>query len=670
MSVYEGSVRRERREDIQGVRVIGALLVFSFHVFFTGVSGGVDVFFVISGYFLASNAVKRNEIAAPASLVAFYRDFLLRVAPQAAVALIGILFLLLLFTSPMVWQVNLRDIVASAVYMENLRLISRGQDYLARSEALTLVQHFWAVALIGQTYFAWPFVLRLARFGARRLGAEPRQALMTLVALLSLVSLSWSLYFTNVAPTTAYFDFFSRFWEFGSGVLLGLHAIPSAIGRTRQALLSWLGLGLLIGCGFLIGSTQAFPGYAALWPVSAALLLIHYGRPQDRWNASWLLSRPWLAGFGAISFSVYLWHWPLFVVYDSASGDDQVSLLAGLALLLATLACALLSKQIVDWFFSLRRVSSHRMLVATGFLSLLVAIASTSEFARREIVAKGETWDARDLRKANFIAPGPFSVRDDNAPVYESGCHQNGVASKVKSCSFGKSDADKTIVVVGGSHSVQWLPALLLHAEKEGWKIVSMTKSGCLFADPVDQELFATMHPSCASWNKDAIEQIVALAPDLVITLATRQTDVDDERIEFVPAGYTARFDQLGAHGIRVLALRDNPWMTKDVPVCVYSPIVDNKNQCGDERDEVLDDLTYGEARRKIPQHVHVADMSAHFCDAEQCWAVKDNVVIYRDSNHITATYAERISPALRDIVRSAAAGLPLPRQKAGVAGG
>ena len=654
MSDNKHSLPRQRREDIQGVRVLGALLVFSFHVFFTGVSGGVDVFFVVSGYFLASNALKRNEIVAPMPLLAFYRDFLLRVAPQAVVALIGILLLLLLFVSPMVWQVNLRDIVASAVYMENLRLISRGQDYLARSEALTLVQHFWAVALIGQTYFAWPFVLRLARFAARRVHAEPRRALMTLVVLLSLASLGWSLYFTRVAPATAYFDFFSRFWEFGAGVLLGLHATPSGAGRTRQAVLSWLGLGLLLGCGFLIGSTQAFPGYAALWPVSAALLLIHYGRPQDRYNASWLLSRPWLAGLGAISFGVYLWHWPLFVVYDSASDADQVSLLAGLALLLAALACAFLSKRIVDWFFARQRVAAHRMLVATGCLAMLVVIASSSEYARREIVANGKTWDAEDVRSDDFIAPGPFSVRDDNAPVYASGCHQDGVSSKVKSCSFGKPDAGRTIVVVGGSHSVQWLPALLLHAEKEGWNIVSMTKSACLFADPSDEKLFETMHPSCVSWNKNAVEQIIALDPDLVITLATRQFDQGDERMEYVPAGYTARFEQLGARGIGVLALRDNPWMSKDVPVCVYSPIVDDKNQCGDERDEVLNDEAYAEARRTIPRNVHLADMSAHFCDTEQCWAVKDDVVIYRDSNHITATYAERISPALRDVVRSA----------------
>jgi peptidoglycan/LPS O-acetylase OafA/YrhL len=126
---------RPRRDDIQGLRVIGALLVFSFHVFFSGVSGGVDVFFVISGYFMAKNAIGRGELANPPTLWSFYRDFLLRVAPQAALALIGIVLLLFLFLSPMVWSTNLRDIVASALYLENVRLINRGQDYLARSEA-------------------------------------------------------------------------------------------------------------------------------------------------------------------------------------------------------------------------------------------------------------------------------------------------------------------------------------------------------------------------------------------------------------------------------------------------------------------------------------------------------------------------------------------------------
>lgn len=643
---------RDHRDDIQGIRVIGALLVFSFHVFFSGVSGGVDVFFVVSGYFMAKNAVKRGELEKPMPLLSFYRNFLLRVAPQAIVALSGILVLLFLFTSPMVWSTNLRDIMASALYLENWRLISRGQDYLARSEALTLVQHFWAVSLIGQTYFVWPFILRLAKLVRPLTNSAPGAVLGMLVAALSAASLCWSLYFTLTTPASAYFDFFSRFWEFGCGVLLGLQgAVRTNAGRGLAALLSWLGLSLLVSCGFVIGTELAFPGYASLWPVAAAALLIRYGRASDRANAGWALARPGLARLGEVSFGVYLWHWPLFVIYESMGDTSAVTLPAGLTLLALSVGLAMLSKRLVDWLFSRERISSSTKLAPLACLALLMMISVSSEYARREIVAMGRSWDRDSARLPGFIAPGPFSVRSDNPSVYKSGCHQTGASVEARTCSFGRPDAGKTIVLVGGSHSVQWLPALTMHAEKENWRVISMTKSGCLFADPADKALFRTLPPSCASWNNAALEEIKAIQPDLVVTLATRRSETGTSRTEYIPDGYVSRFKQLGASGIRVLALRDNPWMPKDVPVCVYSPIVDDKNTCGELRSTVLDDAAFAHSRAKIPAGVHLSDLTEHFCDTRRCWAVKDGIVIYRDSNHITATYAARISPALRDAI-------------------
>lgn len=652
MSTHLSSSTIQRRDDIQGIRVIGALLVFSFHVFFSGVSGGVDVFFVISGYFMAANAVKRGQLARP-PLLSFYRNFLSRVAPQAILALVGSMALLFFFTSPMVWSTNLRDIGASALYLENVRLIQRGQDYLARSESLTLVQHFWAVALIGQTYFLWPLLLRMNKALVRLLGICENRMLAILISVLSLVSFCWCLYSTASTPASAYFDLFARFWEFGCGVLLGLQGIARS--RTKPvhaAALSWLGLALLGSCGFLIGSSQAFPGYAALWPVSAALLLIRYGSPGTRFNAGWLLSRPQLARWGEVSFGVYLWHWPLYAVYANSSNHPEGTPLAqGIGLLLLSIACALFCKRAVDWCLSARPVSSSTTLVPIGFLSLLLMISSSSEFARQEIAENGRSWDRDNLRMAGHIAPGPFSVRDDNAAVYRNGCHQNGTSEKLNTCSFGNPKAMKKIVLVGGSHSAHWLPTLVLHAEKEGWQIISMTKSGCLFADPDDEAVFAKSHDSCATWNESAMRAILAIKPDLVVTLATRYLDAENGRVEYVPEGYLARFRELESHRIRTVALRDNPWMRKDIPVCAYSPLVTDKNICGDKRSHVLNDAAYSAAIKHIPKGVRVIDLTPHFCDRSHCWAVKHDIVIYRDSNHITASYAERISPALRNAV-------------------
>ena len=587
------TAKKEFRDDIQGVRVLGALLVFAFHVFFNGVSGGVDVFFVVSGYFMARNLNKDGEIGQPFPVLRFYQNFLIRIAPQAIVALIGILLLVAFLGSPMVWAANLRDIAASALYAENWWLINRGGDYLARSESLSLVQHFWAVSLIGQSYLVWPWIVELSRRAALAMHRDARQTLVTLIVSLSVLSFVWSLYFTHTAPTSAYFDFFSRFWEFGSGVLLGLQGRPSTVRASCAALLSWIGVILLISCGFLIGTRLSFPGFASLWPVSAALLIIRFGRPADVLNAGWLLSRRAIAALAAISFGVYLWHWPLYALYQDSSPGAATPLGAGLLILLASALLALLTKSVVDLFFGRIANTYARMTVASVILVTLVSISVSTESARRYVLRNGVSWDAASVREPDFIAPGPFTIRGDNASVYKSGCHQNSTSVIVKSCSFGADDAARTVVLVGGSHSAQWLPALELHAKQENWKIVSMTKSGCLFSDPRDETISSTLDKSCRQWNEDAIAKIVALRPDLVLTIATRFTQAGSTRKEFIPSGYLAWFERLRENDIKVLAIRDNPWMHQDVPRCVYSPVVADKANCGGKRSDLLDETGY-----------------------------------------------------------------------------
>lgn len=640
------------RDDIQGVRVVGALLVFAFHVFFNGVSGGVDVFFVVSGYFMAKNFIKNDGVGRRFPIINFYQDFLIRIAPQAIVAILGILLLVALVGSPMAWTANLRDIAASALYIENWWLINRGNDYLARSESLSLIQHFWAVALIGQSYLLWPWIVEGARWVAGKAKREPRVTLVAVIGGLSLLSFAWSLYSTHATPTSAYFDFFARFWEFGCGVMLGLLNREGAeTDRRHAALLSWCGLILLVTCGAMIGTRLSFPGFASLWPVAAALLIIRYGRPSDRFNAGWLLSRRPIAVLAGISFGVYLWHWPLYALYQDSSPGEATTLLAGLAILVMSGVLAWLSKGAVDVVLRRAVGSYSKVSIASAFCVILLTISFSSEAVRRHILKSGPAWDRQSVSNEGFIAPGPFTIRGDNAPVYKLGCHQNITSTEVKSCSFGKVDAPRTVVVVGGSHSAQWLPALLMHAGSENWKIVSMTKSGCLFADPLDKDIFARIDTSCQAWNTKAISQIMEIRPDLVLSIATRVKSKGTKVREYIPAGYISFFQKLSDKGINVLAIRDNPWMHKDVPRCIYSPVVMNKADCGGKRSSLLDDNGFAESKRLVTGSVRILDLTDQFCNQSDCWAVKDDLAVYRDNHHISATYAEKISPLLRDAI-------------------
>jgi len=638
------------RDDIQGVRALGALLVFTFHVYLNGVSGGVDVFFVVSAYFMARNALKSNSIGGQVDILAFYKGFLLRVAPQAAIALIGIAALVYWFSSPMSWALNFRSIGASALYVENWWLISRGQDYLARSESLSLTQHFWAMSLIGQSYLVWPLLVYASNAVSRRLAAHPVSMLARLLVALSVLSFCWSIYSTNANPARAYFDFAARFWEFGAGALLGLLGAHDTKTRPgRAALLSWIGAGLLLSCGFLLGSRLSFPGFAALWPVSAAMLIIQYGQPSKRFNAGRVLSHPLLVKLGGFSYGIYLWHWPLYALYEESAYRLQGNhFVAGVVILLVSICLAVMSKKLADALLRSLRFPERKNIPALGVLSLLMLVGVATEIARKNISENGSVWDQHRLGEAGFVAPGPFRIRNDNAVVYKSKCHQNIVSADVRKCEFGAGDGRK-IVLIGGSHSAQWLPALTQHAGDEHWKIISITKSNCLFGDPDDKTLFGKLDQSCAEWNADAMRQLIELKPDLVLSIATRWREEGGRRVEYIPAGYQARFRQLSEAGIPVLAIRDNPWMQKDPPRCVYSPIVFDKTLCGDERTEVLDDAGFQRALAGIPPRVRIVDLTDYFCDRKYCWAVKDGIAVYRDPHHITATYAQKISAGLRD---------------------
>jgi peptidoglycan/LPS O-acetylase OafA/YrhL len=256
------------RQDIQGLRTIGALLVAIFHIWELGVSGGVDVFFVVSGYFLGVSSVQQITRQQTLRLGDHIGRFVRRSAPQVVLVLVAVITVGLLLIGPPHWRALLQHSIYSAIYLQNYHLIQVGQDYLARDETASLVQHFWAVALIAQAYVLWFPLMRLA--GAIAHFQQRWTAPLVLTAILCILvfaSLTWSIIWTRMDPSAAYFDLLTRYWQFGVGAILGLWlsgdrrmVVPTS---TANAL-SWIGLGLVLSCGVVIGTTAAFPGYAAL----------------------------------------------------------------------------------------------------------------------------------------------------------------------------------------------------------------------------------------------------------------------------------------------------------------------------------------------------------------------------------------------------------------------
>lgn len=651
----EPAAFRPRRQDIQGLRALGALLVAAFHIWERGISGGVDIFFVISGYFLATSFLQRAAAGVTVDAPAQWGMFLRRTVPEVLVILTGVLALGLLVTSPVLWSDLLRSVVFSALYLENYWLIWSSQDYLARTASLSMVQHFWAVALIGQVYFVWPVLGKLAE----RIAAWRRRPVVpvmgAILAGLVVLSFGWSVVWTAIHPTAAYFDLTTRFWQFGTGALLGLSpSLAARISGRVAIVLSWLGLALVLSCGLLIGATAQFPGFASLWPVTAAALILLAGNPDQPGNAGRLLALPPLAGLGAFAFGIYLWHWPLYVVLLDARQGAMPTLLMGVALVAVSVLLAWVSAHFASRVSAASKRLGGPWLLPVASVAGLVAVAAMATVLERTL-----SWSRAGAEEVvatlghHVLEPGALTARSDKPEAQKMGCLLAETAPTVERCVFGSADPTRTVFLVGGSHSLQWLPALRVIAEAERWRIVLMTKVRCPFANPWDTAFFESegLNESCVAWNADVMGEILAARPDIVFTIATRKIarPHTDELGEHVPSAYLVNFAVLNDAGIPVVAIRDTPWLTEDVPACVYSVWNGHPDDCGIARDKVLDDAHVAIQAGQLPAQVAWVDMTDTVCDAEHCGVVRDGKLIYRDSDHLTASYARSLAPLLGD---------------------
>jgi hypothetical protein len=255
-----------------------------------------------------------------------------------------------------------------------------------------------------------------------------------------------------------------------------------------------------------------------------------------------------------------------------------------------------------------------------------------------------------------YPAPG---IAKRIPPSFRATCHQAMRKPDVLTCTFGAvTDFTKTIALVGGSHSLHWLPAFEALADGYRWKIVSITKSACPF------EASAARKPSCIQWNEDVIPVLRALKPDVVVTTSTR-TDLRSDsnadgqdarrngRVEIVPKGYLRQWQRLAESGLSVIALRDSPRMGFDVPECVERSMPD-LSKCARPRAGMLAAADPTARLDPKPDNVTFIDLTDRYCDATTCFPVNGNVLIYRDKHHMSATYARSLAAVLGERMRRA----------------
>ncbi|RNM16725.1 acyltransferase family protein [Nocardioides pocheonensis] len=685
--------RRSVRTDIQGLRAIAVSLVLVYHLAphtLTGGFTGVDVFFVISGFLITLHLLERMP-AHPRDLGMFWSRRVRRLLPASLLVLAVTLAGSRLVAPETQWENTARQARAAVLYVVNWLLARDAVDYLAAENAPSPVQHFWSLSVEEQFYFVWPVLILVLGALARAMRRRPLPVVLAGLVVLVAASLAYSIHDTATNPPAAYFVTPTRMWELGVGGLLATFTLlrPGRIRPWAATAFAWVGL-LAIGwaAATYTGRTP-FPGWQAAMPVLGTAAVIA-AQPPDSWRRAWLSPGPLLAlrpvqWLGDISYSVYLWHWPLIVLVPAATGHALTWTDRG-AILAATLLLAWLTKLFVEdrfraarWGIPLRKpfaLAAAAMAVVIGLAGAQLAEVHHRSERAAAVLAKGlagkdpcfgsraldHPKSCPDVAYADVV-PAPIEAAQDKSDAYDNqanghDCWAYQPSFPTKQCIFGDATSAKNVVLVGNSHAGQWLPALQQVAADQHLKITTMLASRCALSDVRQQFDTAANATACLTWVHRTTQRVVALHPDLVV-MANRisvgaETDGTTSSEQLYLQGYASILRTWRDAGIRTVVLRDTPAPGVSVPDCIAEKKTAYRD-CNGTRQAWLPPAPEQQAVQQVHSPlVSFVDLTDHICGPTTCSAVTGGVITYFDATHLTATYARTLAPYLGPILAKA----------------
>ena len=670
------------RPEIQALRAVAVTLVVIYHLWPDRLPGGyigVDVFFAISGFLMTAHLFGQVETTGTVALGRFYSRRIRRLLPASLVVLLVIGVITLFFVPVRLWTTIGQNLLASALYFENWSLVANSVDYLGASSTSIPTQHFWSLAVEEQFYLIWPVLLILAAFLFARARPERRRFVVTLfVAAVGILSLVYSVWATNYDQPSAFFNTFTRIWEFALGGIAALVLPRIRIGSAVSVVLSFVGLGAIVVVSLIYRDSSPFPGWIATVPVIATLLVIAGGDQRVAWSPSTLFRLRPVQFVGDISYSIYLWHWPLIVLLPIIFAH-AITTPIRIAIVAASLFLGWLSKRFVEDPLRSNRirpdaVAPRRVATSRVFVSALVGMLAVSgagfavlsvgqsrvDGAERTLAAMPNPatlscFGATALPEitcngsnglGSRVFPPPIIARQETG---SQGCQQNTIDTALLSCSFGSKAAGAVrVALAGDSHAGQWLEGLRGVAEQKAWHLDTYLRSGCGLSLVKSPGVGAATR--CQTWNEQVVRALIAGHYDAVI-VATRSSLLGGSAMpiqqqKVVAASMAAAWTRLEAAGIHVIALRDTPEPlgagVPDVPACVADASSPEK-ECSVSREKAVISDPQVAAVAAVPG-AKLVDMTDYFCPGRTCPPVIGNVLVYSDGHHMTGLYSESLA--------------------------
>nr|WP_258061670.1 acyltransferase family protein [Arthrobacter sp. ZGTC412] len=654
------------RPEVQGLRALAVLMVVAYHVWLGRVSGGVDIFLLISAFLLTLSFVRKAETGRPFGLLAHWLHLFKRLLPAAVVVILGVLAGTRLILPQSRWPEVLDQAWASLLYSQNWLLAETAVDYYAQDHAgASPLQHFWSLSIQGQVFILWPVIFAGSAALLALLRRVPALSRVNYRGVLALVfgavfafSLAYSVEQTATNQAYAYFDTRARLWEFALGSLLALALPYLKPARVLRVVLGWTGLVAMVSCGLLLTVDRSFPGYVALWPTLAAAAIIVGGQTGSRCGVDRFLSSKPLVALGDNSYALYLWHWPVLVLALAATGVEAPNLSQGLgivgaAVVLAVLTTRFVEKPLRDWHWPKRRAwRTAVVIVACGtVLAGPVAVWQTTLTAEESATAaqpRELTPGAAALTPKNApvpvpeakIIPGPAALDHDWAGIHAPCTGANATSNPIlEGCrqAVPEGETTKRIVVLGDSHSQQYLGALAPIAAARGWELVTLLMPACRFGAES-----AERSAECNAYNQASAAYVLEHQPDAVFTVASLTHE--EAPFETEVPGYLEGVRSFADAGIEIIGIRDNPRFTFNMPECIQRNGPDAP-ECSVSLEKSLASPSPLESYAGQVQGLHLMDMSDFICARGVCPGVVGNVYVYKDDNHLTRTYVESMVP-------------------------
>ncbi|MFV8781462.1 acyltransferase family protein [Microbulbifer sp. SA54] len=643
-------------KEIQGVRAVAALLVAVYHIWFQKVSGGVDAFFVISGFFVFRTFSKYEAVSWDI-IFSYYRKTFSRIVPSASIVILFTCLGYLMIGMESKWSDQVRSAIAAIFFVENWWLAMSSVDYLAQGGIPSPFQQMWALSVQMQIYISMPVLLFMISAISVKYKLR-RSSVFAILVFLFLVSFLYALVVTYLDQPRAYFDTGARLWEFLIGAMLAARFSEIRFSRFFAAVLGYSCLFIFMIFAAVIPVSEYFPGVAALIPVLATVGII---LASSNSAGIWLLNNAVMQKAGNLSFTFYLWHWPLLTAYWQLSGNGDVGVVPGLAIIFLSGVFAYLTYAFVEKPFRKSSLANGKFLPAMAACCAVMVPAfvmvgvwggqyvSVKERAEEDVRLFWRGKSTADLVPASVIA------KSDVPQAYRNGCNQRWGNSELIECVFGNKNGEKSVVLVGGSHSLHWLPTLQEIAKiDQSIKITTMTKGNCPLTLS-GESLGLPENDVCIEWSKKAISRINELRPEAVFTLLTSSRDDAGLEGDYIPVGFYEAWK--GIPDLPIIAVRDTPRAEFDFVLCVdrFGPTSD---QCSVDKRKKLDPEITAMiqsnhiAKLGLPKNVHPIDLTDLVCEGESCNAVANGVLKFRDRTHLTATYARVLAPALYERIK------------------